>query len=315
MDVDGDEDEHRVMWLAGLPDETTHAAVQQLVEERVAEASTQLGRDTSPPQVQHVWLATDQVGARCTGSAKISFEDTRGMLVACAALDGAQGLPDETGNRMAPLLAMPEAQARPRRAVHTRLHDALRRLTGTRSFHNFSPGFTSATDPKSIRSVYRCRSGITSGFRDLCTGNAFAVLRFNGRDFLYRQILSMAGLVIAVVSGAVPVSYMDLALGVQSGIEVPVAPAGNLLLAECFFRDGIFKPEGEEAAVAKATLVEAVIREAASEKNQAAFAKFVAELRETHGPRMTAELAAMQARGLAQSSASDGDGDAAEDDA
>ena len=70
-------------------------------------------------------------------------------------------------------------------------------LTGTRSFHNFCPHFHDDSDPKSVRSVYRCRSGMTAGFTSQSEGRDFAILTVTGRSFLYHQILSMMGLVIA----------------------------------------------------------------------------------------------------------------------
>ena len=55
-------------------------------------------------------------------------------------------------------MALLESDAVVRRAAHQRLRDALRQLTGTRSFHNFCPHFHDSSDGKSVRSVYRCRS-------------------------------------------------------------------------------------------------------------------------------------------------------------
>ncbi|CAK9031635.1 tRNA pseudouridine synthase A (tRNA pseudouridine(38-40) synthase) (tRNA pseudouridylate synthase I) (tRNA-uridine isomerase I) [Durusdinium trenchii] len=171
-------------------------------------------------------------------SAMLSFEDARSALCLCWNLDGTEGPVDKTGYR-SPLLALPESIMQILQEVHKRLRSSLKRLTGTRSFHNFSPGFADALDPKSIRSVYRCRSGVTTGFKDFLRGKAFAVLRITGRDFLYHQIRGMAGLVCAVTLGIVPEAYLELALG-ETQIEVPLAPAGHLVLAECFFRDGLF---------------------------------------------------------------------------
>ena len=56
------------------------------------------------------------------------------------------------------------ADAAPRRGAHQRLRNALRMLTGTRSFHNFCPRFKDSSDGKSVRSVYRCRSGMTAAY-------------------------------------------------------------------------------------------------------------------------------------------------------
>jgi tRNA U38,U39,U40 pseudouridine synthase TruA len=156
-----------------------------------------------------------------------------------------------------------------RRAVHVRLRAALSQLTGTRSFHNFSPkrfaASGNAADPASVRTVYRCRCGMTSGYADMVVaaeaaapptvknalacaddarvvtgsgaGCAMAVLVITGRSFLYHQILGMVGLVIASVSGAVPPDYIELALSAQAGVEVPLAPAAGLVLAGCYFKD------------------------------------------------------------------------------
>merc|ERR1711879_491822 len=135
------------------------------------------------------------------------------------------------------LIALPEQVARERRVVHARLRDVLKKLTGTHSFHNFSPGFTDAADPRSMRSVYRCRSWISSGFHEMQTGRAFAPLRIVGRDFLYQQIRSMVGAVVAVTCGAKPATFLEFAFGPQCGIDVPCAPGANLVLARCVFRD------------------------------------------------------------------------------
>ncbi|CAE7828279.1 PUS1, partial [Symbiodinium sp. CCMP2456] len=182
----------------------------------------------------------DAVFSRKDGSAKLKFSDSSSALAACAALDGFPGPPDAQGHR-APLLALPESLLEAWQSVHRRLRSALKKLTGTRSFHNFSPGFEDAkADPRSVRSVYRCRAGVTAGYRDYLEDRAFAVLRITGRDFLYHQIRSMVGVVIAVTRGSLPESHLDLALSDETGIQVPLAPASHLVLAECVFRDGLF---------------------------------------------------------------------------
>jgi len=159
----------------------------------------------------------------------------------------------------------------------------LSRLSGTYSFHNFSPGFADATDPKSVRSVYRCRSAISAGQRDVLLGRDFAVLRITGRSFLYRQILGMAGLTIAITAGIVPLTYLDLALGQQGGIEIPTAPAGNLVLARCSFRDGAFTAPTNKAEVSLTRVLE---DEMAGDAMQGEFSKFCHDLKDTIGPRM-----------------------------
>lgn len=45
-----------------------------------------------------------------------------------------------------------------------------------------------ASDPKAVRSVYRCRSGMTSGWRDKLAGREFAIVTLSGRSFLYHQV-------------------------------------------------------------------------------------------------------------------------------
>ena len=57
------------------------------------------------------------------------------------------------------LMALLESDAAVRRAAHQRLRDALRSLTGTRSFHNFCPHFHDSSDgtsrkPLQFRFVY-----------------------------------------------------------------------------------------------------------------------------------------------------------------
>ena len=155
----------------------------------------------------------------------------------------------------------------------------LKRLTGTKSFHNFCPR---ALPGNALRSVYRCRSGMTSGWTDDVENRSFAVVTVTGRSFLYHQIRSMMGLVVAVASGLVPVDYVGLALketsageagtgsrslkrkrsssteqdgaegsmtatgkrgserGQNARVEVPLAPGENLILAACHFKSGDF---------------------------------------------------------------------------
>ena len=55
-------------------------------------------------------------------------------------------------------------------------------------------------------------------------GANLALLSITGRSFLYRQILSMVGLVVGVVSGALPRGYLAHALSAPVGLQT-VAPA------------------------------------------------------------------------------------------
>ena len=57
-----------------------------------------------------------------------------------------------------------------------------------------------------------------------------------------RQVLGMVGLVIGVASGALPLEYVDLALSGAAGVGVVRAPAPNLVLTACLYRDGAFAP-------------------------------------------------------------------------
>ena len=53
---------------------------------------------------------------------------------------------------------------------------------------------------------------MTAGFQAQASGLDFAVLTVTGRSFLYHQILSMMGLVLAVAGGLAPAEYITLAL-------------------------------------------------------------------------------------------------------
>lgn len=278
------------VWIMGLPDEFDLLALERRVLQLLAHAKG----DLSIVQVAPC--------AESSGSATITFADAEAMLDACEALDGAAGLPDLSGISI-PMLALPEVVASVWRSAHTRLRGVLKKLTGTRSFHNFSPGFADAMDPKSIRSVYRCRSGITSGYRELVSDRAFAVLRISGRDFLYKQIRGMVGLVVAAARGTVPQTYLDLALSDEGGIEVPYAPPGNLVLAECVFRDGAFAPPWAARSQATSSasvgclglpntalgtgLRARIVDELCAAAPMRGFAAFVSELDHDTGPRMT----------------------------
>ncbi|CAE7365879.1 PUS1, partial [Symbiodinium necroappetens] len=227
------------IWVSGLPTEATKEDLTWTIQEVSARHKLAV-------------VLEDVVFSRKDGSAKLKFSDSSCALAACAALDGFPGPQDAQGHR-APLLALPESLLEAWQSVHRRLRSALKKLTGTRSFHNFSPGFEDAkADPRSVRSVYRCRAGVTAGYRDYLEDKAFAVLRITGRDFLYHQIRSMVGVVIAVTNSSLPESHLDLALSDETGIQVPLAPASHLVLAECVFRDGLFGcPFGQAVREAK----------------------------------------------------------------
>lgn len=279
---DAREQEDQWVWVMGLKDDCSEEDFRIFAESRLAEASAAQG--IAPPAIECV----DPFRKR--GSGYLKFSDASAANLACALLDGAEGTSGDQGEGRRVLLALPGPEARVRRAVHGRLRTVLSRLTGTRSFHNFSPGFADATsDPRSVRSVYRCRSELISGFRDLSLGRDFAVLRITGRDFLYRQILSMSGLAVAIARGSVPEAYLDLAFN-STDIEVPCAPAGNLVLAECVFRDGAFKPDSADATAANGALLEAIVTEVSSSSNMNAFENFLQELDVDIGPRLSAAL-------------------------
>ncbi len=217
------------VWVSGLPETTSNEDLIDLVRNITLQSNSH----------QNGGALLDVQFSRKDGSAILVFADSATALSLCWKMDGAEGPLDAQGYR-APLLALPQSVMCKLQEVHKRLRSSLKKLTGTKSFHNFSAGFSNASDPKSIRSVYRCRSGVTTGFRGFLSGRAFAVLRIVGRDFLYHQIRGMVGMVCALTLGVVPDAYLDLALSDEVHIEVPLAPAGNLVLAECFFRDGFF---------------------------------------------------------------------------
>jgi len=148
------------LWVAGLPDECDVAVLKAFTAHLVGQ--------------EHL---TDIRLAEAPGSAILVTSSAAHTLRLADALDGAEGFPGAEGC----LLALPEHVAAVWRGVHIRLRESLRSLTGRNSFHNFSPGFQGADDPKSIRQVYRCRSGITSGWHDVCNKQDFAVLSITGR--------------------------------------------------------------------------------------------------------------------------------------
>merc|ERR1711969_271841 len=110
----------------------------------------------------------------------------------------------------------------------------------------------------------------------------------------------MMGLVIAVASGAVPCEFIALALSSAGGVEVPLAPAGNLVLAECCFKERAFAPtvDGFGAKRQGTALLSdeesrlrlAIDAAVASGALQAAFDAFLSELRGVVGPRMVRAL-------------------------
>eukprot|EP01052_Picozoa_sp_SAG31_P012181 SAG31_NODE_706_length_12688_cov_41.991342_2_plen_337_part_00 len=228
------------------------------------------------------------------GSAIIELSDKETAAALAETLDGAKDL---VGAEVNGLLALLESDAAPRRDAHSCLRDALRLLTGTRSFHNFCPHFQDASDPKSVRSVYRCRSGMTCGWHDKAKGRDFAIVTVCGRSFLYHQILSMMGLVIGVARGAIPLRYVTFALDKnRPDVEVPLAPASNLVLAECVFRDSAFEPsnDGQGAKrqnVAELTPLERKLRNSildavTSEAKQRNFDNFLEKLQTKIAPRL-----------------------------
>ena len=273
----------RKVWVCGLPDECEQSALEAFVAERLA------GTEASGT-VERVVLSD------FPGSGTVTLSDPASARLLAAALDGAAF----DGAEPRGLVALLESDAAARRAAHARLRDALRMLTGTRSFHNFCPHFHDDSDPKSVRSVYRCRSGMTAGFSAQSEGRDFAILTVTGRSFLYHQILSMMGLVIAVASGEVSREFITLALSSAGGVEVPLAPAGNLVLAECCFKERAFAPtvDGFGAKRQGTALLSdeesrlrlAIDAAVASGALQADFDGFLSELRGVVGPRMVRAL-------------------------
>jgi hypothetical protein len=265
-------DNCRTVALFGLPDALSTDALAAWVAARVAETSVAF-------VVEGCWVDGRGSGTLLLGSS----QQVRG---ACSLIDGAtlqlaNLLPGLIVSPMLPAHAATETsstlvvRALPLRVsarwkgVHRRLHDALSKLTGTRSFQNFCPHFASpaareaadraadsgnddiaanavendddddddnnnavrsstatarpeatkgaaaltAFDPKSVRTVYRCRARLLGGWQDFASSSGgCAQLVICGRSFLYRQILSMCGAVVAVVAGLVQSAFLDWAL-------------------------------------------------------------------------------------------------------
>merc|ERR1712032_1003044 len=98
----------------------------------------------------------------------------------------------------------------------------------------------------------------------------------------------------AVACGLVPEGYLDLALSTACGIEVPSAPAGNLVLAKCIFKDNAFAADTDggcpgkfgHGAISSTGPVAAVEGAVGSTASKLAFEDFMRELREEIAPRM-----------------------------
>jgi hypothetical protein len=120
------------------------------------------------------------------------------------------------------------------------------------------------------------------------------------------MIRHMVGLAIAVVSGAVPASYCELALSsdYRERVELPLAPGGNLVLARCSFRDGQFAATVDGLGAQKTNVGELqegekqlradLVGWIAAETAQASFEEFVGQLRTVVAPRMRTKLLAVQ---------------------
>ena len=108
---------------------------------------------------------------------------------------------------------------------------------------------------------------------------------------------------------------MDLALSSESGVEVPLAPGGNLVLSECVFCDNDFAaPWAARARAAESAgrgsrglagaagvgagsgLRAAVVKEIASAESQTAFSAFMHGLEQDLAPRMRQALVVWQNR-------------------
>merc|ERR1712232_1296385 len=104
----------------------------------------------------------------------------------------------------------------------------------------------------------------------------------------------------AVARGLIAESYIDMALSSASDVEVPLAPAANLVLWECSFRDGAFRPHGAcqplEVNDISLRLREAIVTEISGKASMAAFTAFVRELDEEIGPRLQAAEAVFEIR-------------------
>lgn len=118
------------------------------------------------------------------------------------------------------------------------------------SFHNFSGASLTASQRKCKRqlSCAACSSFLLQ--QEGPNGNekwgVWAVLTFTSPGFLFQQIQHMAGCVLAVACGAVPLAHLENALRAGSGsgvggggggeiLRVPSAPSGTLTLVSCCY--------------------------------------------------------------------------------
>lgn len=156
----------RCVWVCCLPDRCDAAALERYARQRLAAVQRAAAAGSAAGEIIEV---SPIIRERCgnssllhrkllrldtpaphrrppqvsrsphPGSGTIELSDPATAAALAEALDGAT---DFAGVEPNGLLALLESDAAPRRAVHTRLRDALRLLTGTQSFHNFCPQFT-----------------------------------------------------------------------------------------------------------------------------------------------------------------------------
>ena len=198
-------DEDREVWVGGLP-AGSDGALRRLVAAAAPDADVAFGDE----------------------GATVSLADAAAALRLRAALDGAT-LP----GAHVPLMPLPASLAEARRGVHARLRPALRDVScpacKPKSYHNFTDARVSAGDPRAVRCVDRFATKLSSA--------SYCVVDVAGASFLYRQILSMIGLVVEVAGERRPLADVAAAFK-KEAVAVPVADADRLVLRSCAFRRG-----------------------------------------------------------------------------
>ena len=181
--------------------------VLQLVRQVLADGDTLAGCLSGSPQLTAGAVASDEPGAVASAAAS---ETAAALVALLQVFEGKQG----------------------------------------HSFHNFSGASLTASQRKCKRQLSRaaCSSFLLqeAGSGSEKGWSVWAVLTFTSPGFLFQQIQHMAGCVLAVACGAVPLAHLVDALrggsgsGVGGGgggeiLRVPCAPSGTLTLVGCCY--------------------------------------------------------------------------------
>lgn len=94
-----------------------------------------------------------------------------------------------------------------------------------------------------------------AGFTTTKDGEVMAMLEFRGDNFVQGQIRSIVGSAVAMVHGWLPLNLFDIATKTDSFLETPMAPSGNLYLADIRFHfqerkndEGMFEVHSEDGS-------------------------------------------------------------------